>query len=217
MALFGRKKEEQVDYSNLPEEMKPHLALKQTPPVQQQPQMQQTQPQVEMQEPQFDYATDLLKMGSEQTNVPYPQFEQPQASAPVAKTLPMPKQVVQMPQMREEKIPEKATFAPLFVKIDRYRNILKSLGELKTTLSLMRNSFAVLDQMEQLKIENMKLIMNALDKVEKKLIALDAEFLRPSGFHDEMSEQYEAESLQGVVSDLQSQIQQLKSEINRTQ
>jgi len=223
MALFGKKKEVKVDYSSLPEEMKPHLDIRKDVTSQQNTQAaphftQQPQMDLPTQETSYDYSQDLLNMSTD-VSAQYPQYPQP---APVVAKPQMQRPVQQMQpvhQAPEEKMQpqEKPTFAPLFVKIDRYKNILKSMSELKTTLSLMRNSFAVLDQMEQLKVENMKLISNALDKVEKKLIALDAEFLRPSGFHDEMNEQYETESLQGVVSDLQSQIQQLKNEMQRTQ
>jgi hypothetical protein len=106
-------------------------------------------------------------------------------------------------------------FAPLFVKIDRYRNILRSLSELKTTLALAKNAFGMLEQMEKIKSDNLNLISNAMDKIEKKLAALDAEFLRPSGFQDERSNAYEMESLQGVISDVRTQIEQLKNEMQQ--
>jgi hypothetical protein len=69
--------------------------------------------------------------------------------------------------------------------------------------------------MEKIKSDNLNLISNAMDKVEKKLVVLDAEFLRPSGFQDEMSDTYEMESLQGVISDLRTQIEELKNDMQQ--
>ncbi len=116
----------------------------------------------------------------------------------------------------EEKIPEleKPTFAPLFVKLDKYRKILDSLTELKTALEAINNAFTTLNELEKLKAESLKAIENAVEKVGKKTIALDSEFLRPSGYQEEVpSELLATESLGSTITDLKSQIEQIKSEL----
>ena len=213
MALFGKKKESIKD-------LDPEVARELEAFMKEQKE-QQKKPEIQQEQSQFSSPEDLMKMTGEQVNPSYPQ---PQFSAHSMQPI-QPRQVSQIPQVRMQpqtnaqpaQKQDKATFAPLFVKIDRYRNILKSLGELKTTLALLKNAFVMLDQIEKIENENMNLIASALDNIEKKMMSLDSEFLRPSGFEDETSETYEFQNVQAVVSDLQSQIEQLKNEMQPVQ
>jgi len=111
----------------------------------------------------------------------------------------------------EEKRP---MFAPLFVKIDRYRSVLNSINDLKTTIIMIKNALAIQKQIESLRDENRKLLESAINKIDKKILALDSEFLRPRGFEEEFPpSSYETSGLEGVVSDLKKQIEGLKSEL----
>jgi hypothetical protein len=205
MAFFGKKKEVKLEDIPIPEELKPHLELRKD------------------EESQFTSPEDFAKMTIEQINPNYAQPQQitqtvqPETQMKVDAPQVIAQPVTQMPQVSMQHTQEKSGFAPLFVKIDRYRNILKSLGELKTMLALMKNAFVMLDRIDKMEDENMNLILNSLDKIEKKLIALDSEFLRPSGFEDETSDMYEFENVQGVISDLHSQIQKLKGDMEQVQ
>jgi len=130
----------------------------------------------------------------------------------------LPEPIAQMkipePALRVEEHKEKVSFAPLFVKLDKYKQILNALVELKTTIAAIKNSFSVLNELERLKMESLKMIQASVDKMDKRLVALDSEFLRPSGFHEEMpAEMYNSESIGGVINDLRSQIEQLRAEI----
>jgi hypothetical protein len=206
MAFFGKKKEVQVEDIPLPDEMKPHLELRQE------------------QESQFTSPEDLMKMTAEQMN---PNFAQPeptvQAMEPIKPAIQMPpvnlqQRVIAQPlQMTAQPAPqqEKSSFAPLFVKIDRYRNILKSVGEIKKTLALLKNAFKMFEQIDKIEDENMNLVRSAIDNVEIKIMALDAEFLRPSGFEDETAETEEFDNVQTVLSGLHSQIEQLKIDMQQ--
>ena len=131
------------------------------------------------------------------------------------KTLPFAK--IQEPQkiMPERKVEkERPVFAPLFVKIDRYRNILNSLGQLRTSIVMIRNSFATLNELEKARFETLKLIEEAVGRVENKLSALDSELIRPAGYHSEVSPEYQdVETVQATVADLKGQIDQLKSQL----
>jgi len=116
------------------------------------------------------------------------------------------------PEIKEE---PKKPFAPLFVKIDRYRQILNAMNYLKNTLVMIKNTFAILDELEKLRTENLKLIEEAIDKVDKKLLTLDSEFLRPSGYMEEMVDLHEIQGIEATISDLKNQVRQLKSELNQ--
>lgn len=201
MAFFGKKKEVKMDTSSLPEEFKPHLDLR---PEYQTPD--KNAPHAE--ESQFASPDDLMKIMNEQTEMPH-------SEAPARKPTQTSYPPLQYPQTQNPIMPAQTpqSFAPLFVKVEKYNNILKSLSELKTTMKVMKNSLSALSQLDQIRNENMNLILNALDKVEKKLLALDAAFLRPANLQEESSDNEEVEGLQSVMSDLQSQIAQLKNQV----
>jgi len=127
---------------------------------------------------------------------------------------PMPKE---MPVMkRQEPAPDRPAFAPLFVKIDRYRNILSAMGQIRTSIAMIRNSFATLNELERARLETLKLIEEAVNKVEAKISSLDSELLRPTGALPEaMPEYHDVETVQATVADLQGQIKEMKSELDR--
>ncbi len=192
MGFFGRKKEVKVE--NIPQ-------AKVAQPV--------VEAKQEYNESQFTSPEDLMKFNSEQLSAKLNQPLSIQNMEPV-------RPAGQMPQLSMQDVQQgKQGFAPLFVKIDRYRNILRSLAELKTTVTLARNALVTLDQIERIKYDNLSLISNAMNKIDKKLTSLDSEFLRPSGFQEETADNSEVESLQGVISDLRSQIDELKNEMQQ--
>jgi len=109
---------------------------------------------------------------------------------------------------------ERPVSAPLFIKLDRYKQILNSLAELKTALIMIKNSFSVMNELEKLKNENLKMIENVIERIDKRISGLDSEFLRPSGYHEELPEEvYEVESLGATLTDLRDQVNQLKAEL----
>lgn len=193
MGFFSRKKEVKVE--NIPQTNKaaqPVVELKQ-----------------EKDESQFTSPEDLMKFNSAHLSA---KLDQPIAVQSMETVKPADQMLqLSMPNVQLEK----QSFAPLFVKIDRYRNILRSLAELKTTLTLAKSALSTLDQMEKIKYDNLNLLAVAMNKIEKKLTALDSEFLRPTGFQEETNDIGEVENLQGVISDLQSQIQELKNEMQQ--
>ena len=105
-------------------------------------------------------------------------------------------------------------FAPLFVKIDKYRSILSSISDIKTTLIMIKNAFMIQKEIEGLRDENKKILELAISKLDKKILTLDSEFLRPTGFEEEFPSQiYESGGIEGVVDDLKKQIEGLKTEL----
>lgn len=117
-----------------------------------------------------------------------------------------------------KKEPEKPTVAPLFVKMDRYRQILTTIGNLKTSLMIVKNSLGTLKQIEKVRDDTFSIVNDVIEKMDDKLIDLDNNLLRPAGFQgsDETSEeQKDIRSIEATVADLQGQIEQLKSELGK--
>jgi len=112
------------------------------------------------------------------------------------------------------KKPQKPAFAPLFVKIEKYRSVLNHITDLKTTIIMLKNALGIQKQIEGLRDENKKFLELAVNKMDKKIVALDVEFLRPRGFEEEFPPAtYETAGIEGVVDDLKKQIEGLKSEL----
>ena len=122
----------------------------------------------------------------------------------------------QLPPVKRE--PEKHQVAPLFVKMDRYRQILTTIGNLKTALMIVKNSLATLQQIERVRDQTFSIVNDVVEKMDEKLITLDNELLRPAGFHENREASPEGQdirSIEATVSELQGQIEQLKSELTK--
>ncbi|MEX2738594.1 MAG: hypothetical protein Q6356_005950 [Candidatus Wukongarchaeota archaeon] len=137
----------------------------------------------------------------------------PEETIPVQQPVPeVPSTPVAPPTPLQE--PKKTAFAPLFVKLEKYRSVLNSINDLKTTIIMLKNAIHIQKQIEGLRDENRKFLELAINKIDKKVVSLDTEFMRPKGFEEEFPPAtYETEGIEGVVDDLKKQIEGLKSEL----
>lgn len=178
--------------------------------------IQEVKEAIEKSSPVFEKPSEAVEILRRNIEMPMQKISEPIKSndLPVKHEEKIPEMKLPQTAFQVEEHKEKTSFAPLFVKLDKYKQILNALIELKTTIAAIKNSFTVLNELERLKMESLKMIQSSIDKMDKKLVALDSEFLRPSGFHEEMPpEMYSADSLGGVLNDLRSQIEQLRTEI----
>jgi hypothetical protein len=133
-----------------------------------------------------------------------------------------PPQPYQVPQPKEDAGSPPA-FAPIFIKLTRYRQILNNMNQIRYSLSLIRNQLMIMNELDSLRAENMKALQTGIEKVNNKLTKLDSELVRPTGFMQEapqvpMDMQLEeVEMLEGTITDLRAQIEGLKQEVNALQ
>jgi len=69
---------------------------------------------------------------------------------------------------------------PVFIKLDKYEDILDKISEIRKDIEAIRSSIDALREMEKMKGENMSSLQDAVEEVEKKFLALDAEFVKPT-------------------------------------
>jgi len=159
---------------------------------------------------------DLMKRISALENIP-----EAAPSAQIARPIPMmqsampeqmPTKVILPQPARQEQEEEKPSFAPLFVKIDRYRQILSTINNLRNTLMLLKNNFMILNELEKLKEDNMSLIKETLEKMEKRMSSLDTQFMRPSGFMED-TENVQDLGTDATLADLSGQVEDLRAQL----
>lgn len=126
-------------------------------------------------------------------------------------------------------IPESA---PLFIKLDRYKNILSAISDLRSTVSKVRNAVEMFGEMERVKAENLRVIEAVMQKVEARTVDLESEFTKPvenlrmgkdwnegkEKFQDESwqpIQQQEGDNLHKMIQDLHGQIGRLKEELDQ--
>jgi uncharacterized coiled-coil DUF342 family protein len=147
-----------------------------------------------------------------------PTIETIMKEEPVQEFKQEPKQPRQETQSFKEEVqePKQEATVPLFVKLEKYNEILDSINELKSCVDIIKNSFVVIDRLDEMKRESLESLQEAIKNFEKRLSLLDSELMRPPEYSEEVkTESYEAEDLKGVLSDLKGQVEQLKTELKQ--
>lgn len=116
-----------------------------------------------------------------------------------------------------EKPPERPRFAPLFVKIDRYREVLSTIENLKTLLLSVRDLLNLTQQIDKIKNESQLLMQKNIQEIARYVAALDTEFIRPKGIDiasvTAAKVPLEVEKVEDYVSDLQHELENLRSRL----
>ncbi len=124
----------------------------------------------------------------------------------------MPRPLEEYP--RAEQKPKPPT-APIFIKLDRYQIILTAMAEVKKGLDTIKNIFSYVSELEKMKSESFRMLHDMVAKIDKKLVFLDSEFLRPPGFEEEASPEMTMSpgNLENVIDSMKGRIDELRSQI----
>jgi len=113
----------------------------------------------------------------------------------------------------QPRTPEKE-IAPLFVKIEKYREVITNIQEIKILLKGLKNVFNLLYEIEQVRNDAVKLLSTTLQRIERSLIELDASLLRPGDFQPRATS--DMGSIEQALSQLTQQLSALRSELEKT-
>lgn len=101
---------------------------------------------------------------------------------------------------------------PLFVKVDKYEDVIKNVQELRSyTLSLRDALDALADIEKELKV-GMEVAHKTLDRVNAIISMLDSKLLRTQGIDIE-GEVKTPKEVEGYIKNVYGQIERLKSEL----
>lgn len=105
-------------------------------------------------------------------------------------------------------------FAPLFVKIDRYKEVLQKLDKIKNSLSDLQELFSLMNHLDEIKREGMSNLRKGISSLTETLISMDEEFIRPEGTGDFETTQSRSE-ISRTVGDLQGDLKEIKRSLDR--
>ncbi len=132
---------------------------------------------------------------------------------------PLPSRAYQMPprlppRMQEEGMPSmgpQQKFAPLFVKVDRYKEILEAVSRLRGTISNMESIIRARESIEKLKEDTDALMLRQLNACNDCIAALDSAFVRPPALEPMIVAQ--PEFIEGDLQMLSNKLDQLSGHL----
>ncbi|MCD6368059.1 MAG: hypothetical protein J7L45_03160, partial [Candidatus Aenigmarchaeota archaeon] len=145
--------------------------------------------------------------GENLSNVPLPPPPPPQPSPQPSSNQPL------VPKPPEKKITP--DMAPLFVKIDRYREVLKKLQELKMLLKRMTRLISLSYEVDEIKGDVTERIRDATSKITDTLISLDEIFVKPEEYRPESLYERKTQEFEGQMFDLQEELRHLRRELSK--
>jgi hypothetical protein len=125
-------------------------------------------------------------------------------------------------QIKPEHRPEEIIAStPLFVKVERYKDILNNINEIKTLLSGIQNILSVLEEIEQLRLEGINTLRITIQRLEKNVTKLDLGFTKPSDTSIEKvkaelkPKTLEAKEMEDSLMEIYNQLNAMRAEIEK--
>ncbi len=105
--------------------------------------------------------------------------------------------------------------APLFVKVEKYREVISSIQEMKLFIAGVKDTFAILQELEHVRSDAINIMKVTVQRLEKATMELDSELLRPRGVNISPFEQGETEAkhIESSLTELQKQLLELKQDL----
>jgi hypothetical protein len=123
---------------------------------------------------------------------------------------PLPHEIVDIEKMMQDS----PKMAPLFVKIDKYKEILENIQKLKLSLKNVQFLLAFKEQIKKLDSENDELIYKTLNGLSQFISDFGASFSIPRGMSYVPKASIE-EKVDQNVSDLGDKISKLREELDK--
>jgi hypothetical protein len=168
---------------------------------------------------------------------PQPQFQQPQPQQHIVTSQPVIVQMQQAPQpqfQQPQQMPMAAPIvterdiqptivatdpnAPVFVKIDKYEDILTELSDMKGTIQNIRNLAEVFNLVREVQLDSVAILDGLMKELERSQIKLD----KVLGRLEDVEERVKTSKYETVrkvppeeLGDIEERIKKIREEINR--
>jgi len=127
--------------------------------------------------------------------------------------LPPPPTIPLVPKPPEKQI--SPDLAPLFVKIDRYKEVLSKLEQLKMILKKMTRLISLSYEVDEIKGDLGERVRDTTSKITDTLISLDEIFVRPEQYRPESIYERKTYEVEGQIYDLQEELKHLRKELSK--
>ncbi len=146
-------------------------------------------------------------------SAPVQGWDQPEQALPARR--PAPPAAQEWPEEQEWEEPAAPSRgAPLFIKIDRYRDVVRDVQRLKSASAGLRDALDAMAELQRELQASTTVIAKALDKFNSTLTGLDAKFVRVGGVETEPAPPEPIhQELRSQVTDLHAQMQRLRTEL----
>lgn len=130
---------------------------------------------------------------------------------------PSPPRSVRPPMPPRPSMPSQSP--PLFIKVDKYRQIIKNIRDLKSHILNLRDALDVLEDMQREVANGVQIAHKTLDELNVILSNLDSVFLRPQGIDHHMEEEDLPEpgrppaQVDNYMSNVQTQLEKLRAQL----
>ena len=117
--------------------------------------------------------------------------------------------------------PESSKSPPLFIKVDKYRSIIKNIRDLKSHLLNLGDALDVLEDMQKELANGVQVANKTLDEVNSLISSLDSFFLKPKSMQSDMEEETLPQPGMGQIQsqsdsytrDMQGQVEKLRAQL----
>lgn len=173
------------------------------PPVDEGPQTSRSRPEEGVREGNSPQLTDSRQNSpsQEERSLPEPPREIPDENL-----------FGEMEEPSQPAIPKKGSGAPLFVRVENYEEILKTMEEIKDMIGDLKELFSLMSNVDDIKREGMQGLRKGISDLADALITMDSEFVRPEGMEDVTRET--SSEVFGTMQNLQNELDSIRRELD---
>lgn len=110
---------------------------------------------------------------------------------------------------------------PIFIKVEKYREIIKGIRDLRSYILNLRDTLDVLVDMQRELANGIEIAQKTLDELSTILSTLDSFFMKPQGVESKLADYEEREDLeerdsdeiQGSMSDVYGHLEKLRAQL----
>ncbi len=112
---------------------------------------------------------------------------------------------------------EKMEYAPLFIKVEKYRETLETVENLENYLKAMSKLFEIVNKLEKIRTKNISALTKMYNRAMQTASKLYGGLLKPKGmkFEGGAASESEIEKMDTVIKDLNEELESLKGELDK--